>query len=270
MRVYGPADVWPECFVRAACRKLPAVIDLMNQMTILATDVRNKLSAVSAATLCTALYKRGLRNQALQDVHPLHTGRANMVGPAYNLRYIPAREDLNPLEVFRDPRHPQRLGVESCPADAVMVMDSRKDARAASAGSILVTRLMVRGVAGVVTDGGFRDSADIAALDIPAYHQRPSAPTNLTLHQAIDLNVPIACGDVAVWPGDIIVGDDESVIVIPQDIVDEVATDALEMTCFEDFVAEQVRGGASIRGLYPATDPDVLERFAAWRVDVGR
>jgi len=239
-------------------------------MNTLSNETRDKLAGVSAATLCTALYKRGLRNQTLQNVHPLRAGRGNMVGPAYTLRYIPAREDLNQLEVFRDPKHPQRLGVESCPAGCVMIMDSRKDARAASAGSILVTRLMVRGAAGVVTDGGFRDSAEIAELDIPAYHQRPSAPTNLTLHQAIDLNVPIACGDVAVWPGDIVVGDDEAVVIIPAGIVDEIADETVAMTCFEDFVAERVRAGATIRGLYPATDPKTLERFAAWRAENGR
>lgn len=239
-------------------------------MNTLSDETRSKLSSVSVATLCTALYKRGLRNQTLQNVHPLRNGRGNMVGPAYTLRYIPAREDLNQLEVFRNPEHPQRLGVESCPAGSVMIMDSRKDARAASAGAILVTRLMVRGVAGVVTDGGFRDSSEIAALDIPAYHQRPSSPTNLTLHQALDLNVPIACGDVGVWPGDIVVGDDEAVCILPAAIADELADEAVEMTCFEDFVTECVREGASIIGLYPATHPETLEKFAAWRVKVGR
>ncbi len=239
-------------------------------MNTLSSDTRDKLSGVSAATLCTALYKRGLRNQTLQDVHPLRAGRGNMIGPAYTLRYIPAREDLNQLEVFRNPEHPQRVGVETCPEGSVMIMDSRKDARAASAGSILVTRLMVRGAAGVVTDGGFRDSAEIADLDIPAYHQRPSSPTNLTLHQALDLNVPIACGDVAVWPGDIVFGDDESVVIIPAGIVDEIAAEAVEMTSFEDFVTERVAAGASIRGLYPATDPANLELFAAWRAENNR
>ncbi len=239
-------------------------------MNTLSSDTRDKLSGVSAATLCTALYKRGLRNQTLQDVHPLRAGRGNMIGPAFTLRYIPAREDLNQLEVFRNPEHPQRVGVETCPEGSVMIMDSRKDARAASAGSILVTRLMVRGAAGVVTDGGFRDSAEIADLDIPAYHQRPSSPTNLTLHQALDLNVPIACGDVAVWPGDIVFGDDESVVIIPAGIVDEIAAEAVEMTSFEDFVTERVAAGASIRGLYPATDPANLELFTAWRAENNR
>ncbi len=215
-------------------------------------ETREKLRHVSVATLATALFKRGLRNQTIQDVRPVARKGRNMVGPAYTLRYIPAREDLNTLAEFRDPEHPQRKGVEECPQGHVFVMDSRKDARAASAGDILVTRLQMRGVEGVVTDGGFRDAMAIGDLDMPAYHQRPSSPTNLTLHQALDLNVPIGCGDVAVWPGDIVVGDDDSVIVIPAGIADEIATEAREMTVYEDFVISQVRAGnADHRALSP-------------------
>jgi len=233
-------------------------------------ETKQKLMGVSTATLCTALFKRGLRNQFIQDVRPLNAGLPNMVGPAFTMRYIPAREDLNPITVFQDPAHPQRKAVETCPEGAVFVMDSRKDPRAASAGSILVSRLMKRGVAGVVTDGGFRDSPEIARLPFPAYHNRPSAPTNLTLHQALDIDVPIGCGDVAVWPGDIVVGDAEGVIVIPAAIADEVAAEALEMTAFEDFVSEKVMEGRSILGLYPPTDPASVTEFAAWRQARGR
>ncbi len=233
-------------------------------------DTRRLLMCVSTATICTALFKRGLRQQFIQDVRPLNATLPNMVGEAFTLRYIPAREDLNPLSVFLDRGHPQRVAIEACPPGAVMVFDSRKDARAASAGGILVTRLMVRGCAGVVTDGGFRDSPDIAALPFPAYHQRPSAPTNLTLHQAIDMNVPIACGDAPVWPGDVLVGDREGVVVIPAHLADEVAAEAHEMTAFEDFVAERVGGGRSILGLYPPTAEGVVEEFAAWRGERGR
>ncbi|WP_146586050.1 ribonuclease activity regulator RraA [Puniceibacterium confluentis] len=233
-------------------------------------ETREKLRNVSVATLATALYKRGLRNQTIQDVRPVARKGRNMVGPAYTLRYIPAREDLNTLAEFRNPEHPQRKGVEACPEGHVFVMDSRKDARAASAGDILITRLQVRGVEGVVTDGGFRDSMAIGELDMPAYHARPSSPTNLTLHQALDLNVPIGCGDVAVWPGDIVVGDDDSVIVIPAGIADEVATEATEMTVFEDFVIAQVRAGVPIIGLYPPTKEQTLEDFRHWRAQQNR
>lgn len=232
---------------------------------MLAPETRDKLKQVSTATLATALFKRGFRNQYIQNVHPIAFKGENMVGPAFTLRYMPAREDLNPITVFLDRAHPQRKAVEECPPGAVFVVDSRKDARAASAGSILVARLMVRGVAGIVTDGGFRDSPEIGALAIPSYHQRPAAPTNLTVHQAIDINVPIGCGDAPVFPGDIIVGDGEGVIVIPLHLVEEVATEAIEMTVFEDFATEQVLAGRSILGLYPATEEQTKVDFVAWR-----
>ena len=233
---------------------------------------REKLRGVSTATLATALYKRGLRNQMIQNVQPLALPKdgSSMVGPAYTLRYIPAREDRNPMTVFRNHSHPQRKGVEEAPAGCVMVIDSRKDARAASAGGILVTRLMVRGVAGVVTDGGFRDSGDIAQMDIATFHQRPSAPTNLTLHEAIDVNVPIGCGDAPVFPGDVIVGDADGVIVVPAEVADEIADEAVEMTVFEDYVQERVRAGAKTLGLYPPTDESNLVAYAEWRKQAGR
>lgn len=232
---------------------------------------RAKLRGVSTATLATALFKRGLRGQMIQNVRPLGLPKhGSMVGPAYTLRYIPAREDLNTMEVFRDPTHPQRKAVNACPAGAVMVIDSRKDARAASAGGILITRLMVLGAEGVVTDGGFRDSADIAAMNIASFHQRPSAPTNLTLHQAIGINEPIACGDAPVFPGDVIVGDADGVIVLPAHLADEIADEALEMTAYEDFVQERVQAGASTLGLYPMTDDSNAALFAAWRQLHGR
>ena len=229
------------------------------------SKTREQLLNVSTATLCTALFKRGLRNQFIQDVRPLNGNLPNMVGEAFTLRYIPAREDLNTISVFQDRSHPQRVAVEQCPPGAVMVFDSRKNPRAASAGSILITRLKVRGCAGVVTDGGFRDSPEIAEMGFPAYHNRPSAPTNLTLHQALDINVPIGCGDVAVFPGDVMVGDREGVIVIPAHLADEIAHEATEMTAFEDFVTEKVLEGRSILGLCPPTDEQSKVDFEAWR-----
>lgn len=233
-------------------------------------ETREKLMHVSVATLCTALFKLGLRNQFIQNVQPLGPLKANMVGEAYTLRYIPAREDRNGIGVFLNRAHPQRKAVEECPPGAVMVIDSRKDARAASAGAILVARLMKRGVSGVVTDGGFRDSPEIAALDIPAYHSRPSAPTNLTVHEAIEINGPIGCGDAPVFPGDVIVGDREGVVVIPAHLADEIAQEATQMTAFEDFVQEKVLEGRSILGLYPPTDPQSKTDFEIWRKDAGR
>ena len=239
-------------------------------MPDLKVETREKLKKVATPTLMTALYKRGLRNQWIQDVRAINPAATPMVGTAFTLRYMPAREDLNLLEVFRDRNHPQRVAVEQCPPGAVLVIDARKDPRAASAGSILISRLMVRGCAGIVTDGGFRDTPELEKLSFPSYHNRPAAPTNLTLHQAIEINVPIGCGDAPVFPGDIILGDADGVIVIPAHLTEEIATETFEMTAFEDFVTEQVGKGRAIFGLYPATDEQTLVDFAAWRKAKGR
>jgi regulator of RNase E activity RraA len=235
----------------------------------LSSASKDKLAAVSTATLTTVLFKRGFRNAFIGGIKLLNPDAPRLVGPAFTLRYIPAREDLDHIGVFEDRSHPQRKGVEECPPGAVFVIDSRNDPKAASAGGILVTRLMKRGVAGVVTDGGFRDSGEIARLPFPTYHREPSAPTNLIRHHAVDLNVPIGCGDVAVYPGDIMVGDEEGVVVIPQGIADEVADEAFEQTVFEDFVQEQVNAGRGIFGLYPP-DPETREEFKTWRQAKGR
>ena len=234
-------------------------------MTKVSISTKEKLKKVSTATVATCLFKKGLKNQFIQSVKPLKSGRPTMVGEAYTLRYIPAREDLNPISVFRDPKHLQRVAVEECPEGAVLVIDSRQNGRAASAGSILVTRLMVRGAAGIVTDGGFRDSAEIAALNFSSYHNRPSAPTNLTLHQAIAINDPIGCGDVAVFPGDIILGDDDGVMVIPAHLADEVADECIDMTLYEEFVMEKVEGGTPIIGLYPMVSEEAKALFQQWK-----
>ena len=232
-------------------------------------ETRDKLMGVTCATLTTALFKRGLRNVFLNDVHPVVWKGRNMVGPAYTLRYIPAREDIDTIDVFLDPAHPQRAAIEQCPAGHVLVMDSRRDATAASAGDILIRRLMKRGGAGVVTDGGFRDSPAIGELNIPSYHSRPSSPTNLVNNHAVDIDVPIGCGGVPVYPGDIVVGDGEGVVIIPQHLADEIAAEAVEMTLFESFVAERVDAGASITGLYPPTNPETRPAFEAWKAERG-
>ena len=156
----------------------------------------------------------------------------------------------------------------------VMVIDSCKDPRATSAGSILVTRMMKCSVAGVVTDGGFRNALEIGQLQIHAYHNRPLASTNLTIHQAIELNGPIGCGDVAVLPGDVIVGDQKGVIVIPLHLVDDYAHEAMEMTAFEYFVTAEIKASAAVIGLYRPrqrrpgrTMPPGVRRQAVRRID---
>jgi len=236
----------------------------------LSDATRAKLKKVSTASVATALFKRGLRNQFIQGVGPVSPKDENMVGPAFTLRYIPAREDRNPITVFRNPDHPQRVAIETCPAGHVLVMDGRTDARAATAGSILITRLALRGAAGVVTDAGMRDAEGIGKLDMPAYFAKSSAPTNLTLHEALDINVPISCGDAPVFPGDVIVGDKDGVMVIPAHLADEIADECTGMESFEDFVLEQVKDGAAIIGLYPCTKDENQKKYEEWRARTGR
>jgi regulator of RNase E activity RraA len=233
-------------------------------MTPVSTETLERLRRVSTATLCTQLFKRGLRNAFLQGVARLTRPGANLVGPAYTLRYIPAREDLDHLGVFDDPAHPQRKSIETVPAGHVLVMDCRGERGAACAGNILVTRLMVRGVAGLVSDGPVRDSGEIAAMAIPVYCAGGSAPLNLVKHHAADANVPIGCGGVAVYPGDVMVGDTEGVVAIPRALADEVAHDAAEQEALEAFVLERIAGGAALPGTYP---PNAATRaaFDTWR-----
>jgi regulator of RNase E activity RraA len=226
------------------------------------------LGGIATSTLTTLLYKRGFRNVFIQGARPLKTGQ-RLAGPAYTLRYIPAREDLDGLDAFLDPRHPQRVAVEEIPAGAVLVMDCRGDASVASAGSILATRMQVRGVAGIVTDGGLRDARGIAALEMPAWCAGPSAPTNLIRHHALDLNAPIGCGGVPVYPGDIMVGDDDGVVCIPAHLAEAIAQEAVGMERYEDYVLEQVRMGATITGLYPLTNPETRKRYEDWLAQDG-
>jgi len=232
---------------------------------ILLPDTLAQLLQASTASVATLLFKRGYQNAYIQGVAPFDPDTKTMVGPAYTLRYIPTRPDTDPLGAFREPDHPQRVAIEECPAGAVLVMDCRQDASAASAGSILLTRCEMRGVAGVVSDGGIRDARGAAALEMPVFAAKPSAPTNLTKHHAVDIGLPVACGGVAVYPGDILMGDADGVMVIPRHLADEIAGETVEMELYEAFVLEQVRAGASTRGLYPATDPEVLTCYETWK-----
>jgi regulator of RNase E activity RraA len=222
----------------------------------------------SAATLTTQLFKRGLRRMYMQGVRPLAYSGEPMVGEAFTLRYIPAREDLDHVGVFADPEHPQRKTIETVPAGQILVCDCRRDPSAASGGSILLTRLQVRGVAGFVSDGGLRDSTTIAELDMPVFFGGPAAPLNLVRHHAVDTNVPIGCGDVPVFPGDVVFGDDEGVVVVPRHLADEVARDAAEQELLEEFVIGEVRKGAPVIGTYPPSDA-VRQRYEAWRKTKG-
>lgn len=231
----------------------------MNAMTL------ERLRLVSTATLCTQLFKRGFRNVFIQGIARLTTpSGGNLVGPAFTMRNIPAREDLDQISAFDDPEHPQRKAIESVPPGHVLVLDCRGEKRVASGGQILTTRLKVRGAAGLVSDGPVRDSGAIAKMDFAVYCAGGSAPLNLLCHHAIDLDVPIGCGGVAVYPGDVIVGDDEGVVVIPKHVADDVAEDAIEQEKLEGFVLERIEDGAALPGTYPP-NAETKAAYESWR-----
>ena len=222
-----------------------------------------RFKRVSTATITTQLFKRGLRNCFIQGVRPLGVLGENMVGPAYTLRNIPSREDLDHVGVFGNPEHPQRKAVENAPAGKVLVMDCRGDTRAASGGEILMTRLTIRGAAGVVSDGGMRDAAAIGRMSLPVYCAGPSAPLNLARHHAVDIDVPIACGGVPVYPGDMIVGDTDGVVVIPAHLAEEVARDCAEQEVLEEFLLTRIQGGARLPDTYPPNE-ETKAAFQVW------
>lgn len=222
------------------------------------------LQQASTATISTQLFKHGLRKQFLNGLLPMNPEHCRFVGEAATLRYIPMREDLDVLEAFRDPEHPQRKAVETARAGTVLVIDCRGDVSAASFGNILLTRLITRGVVGVVSDGAVRDSPEIAEQPFPVFVAGQSASMNLSAHHAVDFDVPIGCAGVAVFPGDILVGDEEGVIVIPRHLAPLIAGPAAEQEELERFVLEKVAAGAPLPGTYPP-DEQTLAEFAAWK-----
>lgn len=232
-------------------------------MTSETAEAIRLLSHVSTATLTTQLFKRGIRNAFMHGLSPLNPDKARFIGEAVTLRYIPAREDLDVVAAFDDYDHPQRLAVETCGEGQVLVMDCRGEGRAASAGEILLTRLMRRGAAGVVTDGSLRDSPAIAKLDLPSFAASVSATTNLALHHAVDIQVPIGCAGVPVFPGDLIVGDGEGVVCVPRHLVTEIAAPAAEQEKLEQFILEKVDAGAPLRGTYPP-DETTRAEYQRW------
>jgi regulator of RNase E activity RraA len=233
-------------------------------MAGLSDETRRLLELTSTATLTTQLFKRGLRNTFVQGVRRLTPGAPVMVGEAFTLRMIPAREDLDHPGIFEGRSHPQRRAIEECPAGAVLAVDCRKDVRGGSLGDILIARLMERGVAGVVTDGALRDTPQIEPLAFPVYAGGAAAPASFGIHHAVDLDQPIGCGDVAVFPGDVLVGDAEGVVVIPRHLADEVARDGAEQEQLESWILKEVKSGKGIFGLYPPDD-DARARFQSWR-----
>jgi len=235
-------------------------------MEALSSETKQRLQAVSTATLSTLLFKRGLRNTWLYGVKRMSAARANMVGSAFTLRNIPCREDLDQVNVFENPEHPQRKAFDTTPAGDVLVIDCRGDTRAASGGGILTSRLKVRGAAGLVSDGCLRDSDEIAHMDFPVYCAGAAAPLNLARHHAVEYNVPIGCGGVAVYPGDIVVGDADGVVIVPRHLADEVSQEAMEMERFERFISDEIQRGRPLIGTYPPSS-EVRARYSGWVKD---
>lgn len=233
-------------------------------MTALNPDLREALARVGTSTLTGVLNRRGLRSMTLFDVWPLRPEQPPMVGIAYTMRFIPSREDMDgPSSTNRSRIQPQAM--EECPPGHVLMIDSRGDSRAASAGDLYVGRLKARGAAGIVTDGGFRDTNGIARTGLPAYHRRPSSPPSPIAHRPVDLQLPIACGGVAVYPGDIVVGDRDAVLVIPSDIVEAVAEEAVKNYEYEEFAEHEVARGRSLKGLFPVAGEEAKRDYEEWK-----
>ncbi len=233
----------------------------MNQKKI-SDAIINQLLIPSTATLTSVLRQLGVTHTYMHRVTPLRPDM-KMAGPAFTLRYIPTREDLDPGTVD-NLKDIQRIGIEQIAKGEVLVIDARGDTRAGTMGSILATRIHCRGAVGVVTDGAFRDSPIIAEIGIAAYAGGMNAHTNKTIHYPSEIQVPVACGEVAVLPCDIIVGDEEGVVVVPAQLAEEVAQKAVEMEKREDFIMEKIRAGSSIIGTYPP-DENTLAEYEEWK-----
>lgn len=229
----------------------------------LAAATLDLLRQASTATISSQLTKRGLRRTFMRAVHPLRP-HDRMAGIAFTLRYVPAREDLDPGIQYDNTTNVQRLAVERVGPGEILVIDARGDLTAATLGNILAARLLARGAAGIVTDGAFRDAARIAAEPIPSYAGGANPLLSGVAHHPADLQVPIGCGGVLVLPGDVLAGDEDGVIVIPRQLADEVARDAAGQEALEEFVAEKIRAGAALLGTYPPDDATRAE-YERWR-----
>lgn len=234
-------------------------------MSKLSDAHRAALGAASISSICNILLGHGFGNVWIRHVVPVSQREGgNMVGPAYTLRFIPAREDIDSLATYARDDNLHRRAVEECPSGSVLVIGAGGDTEAASAGDMMIARMKVRGCAGIVTDGGFRDTPDIARLGFPAYHRTAAPPASPTRLHPADLNVPIGCGGVAIYPGDVIVGDGCGVVVIPAAYVERVAMAVGDIAAYEEFVQARISAGQSLFGLFPATEASRKE-FETWR-----
>lgn len=217
----------------------------------------------SIATIANVLLKHGFKNVVLRGLTPLDSNVERMVGPAYTLRFIPAREDLDSMDNYALDENIHRRAIEECPSGSVLVIDANGSTEGSSAGDVMAARLRYRGVAGVVTDGGFRDNSGVKDTGLPAYSAGVATPATIIALHPIELNCPIGCAGVAIYPGDIIVGDADGVIVVPAHLAEEVSKTAYDVAQYEAFVDLQIVKGRSIFGLFPATEESRAE-FDAW------
>lgn len=227
----------------------------MSDLTI--TDL---LRRISTATLATILSQKGIARVFLYGVAPLPGSRPRLVGRAFTMRAVSAREDKLAQDRATPPeRNLQRRAAEECGPGEVLVIDCRGNAQGASGGLVLFERMRVRGCAGVVTDGGVRDAADIVETGFPVYAKAVCPPNSLVAHRFVELQGPVTCGEAAVYPGDLIVGDADGVIVVPAEIADEVAVEAAAYEDREEFIIRRIRNGASVYGTYPLTGEGLAE-----------
>jgi regulator of RNase E activity RraA len=229
----------------------------------LPSDVLDKLRQVSTSTLATQLYKRGFRQPTLIGVKPVSQVVDGFVGEAFTMRFIPAREDVNPPDPYRSGNTLQWESIETVPQGHVIVVDSRGDIRAASGGDMLMTRAMVRGAAGFVTDGALRDGHVLASLPFATYASTVTITTRAAFHHVADLQVPIGCAGVAVYPGDVLVGDRDGVVVIPRALAPEIAGPALEQERLEAYLHTRIQAGEALWGVYPPSEQTLAEYRAS-------
>jgi regulator of RNase E activity RraA len=228
---------------------------------VLSGDAWDALRTVSTATLTVQLGRRGIRNTFIRGLRPTRPD-LRLLGYAYTLRYLPLREDVREADMAE--LDAQKRAIESIGPDEVLVIDARGEAGAGTMGDILAARALARGAAGIVTDGGLRDSEAVARLDLPTYYQAPHAASLWLLHYPLEGNVPIACGGTLVMPGDVVVGDADGVLVVPAALAEAVAHDALEQEEREAWALERIQAGESIRGTYPLSEERRAD-FEAWR-----
>ena len=240
--------------VRAAAWAIPEP-----RPVTLSEGAKAALRRVSTATLTTQLRRHGIRNTFMGGLRPTRPD-LRLLGYAHTLRYVPLREDVAAAATGLNA---QKRAVESIAPEDVLVIDARGEAGAGTIGDILAARVLARGGTGIVTDGGLRDSPTVAALEIPTYYQAPHAAVLGLLHHPLEADVPIACGGTLVFPGDVVVGDAEGVLVLPAALAEQVAHDALEQEEREEWALERVQAGDSVVGAYPLEEPRRAE-FEAW------